>query len=148
MPTIVTPARPTAVRWIIALTRVRLFLSLILIVASIAFMSPFDSEVIEKFRTGWVRGTGFDVSEYGPEEAGEVAGAAAVPAAVLALMLYFIRRRKLKALRVAATVSAVLAIGHFVALVLSISTLILVFRDSTRAHMGDPPRRAGEPLRA
>jgi hypothetical protein len=141
--------RPTAVKWIVALIRIRLVFSLIAVVAAIIFMSPAESETMESFRRGWVRGTGFDVADYGPEQAGEVAGGAMVPALLMGLMLFFVRRRNLKALRISAAVSAVLAVGHFFVLVMSIATLVLAFRDSTRAYFGEPPRPGSRlPVRA
>ena len=128
--------RPTAVKWIVALSRVRLAFGLLIIGAGLYFTMPAESETLESFRRGWVRGTGYDVEEYGPAEAGQIAGAALIPIVLSALMLTFVRRRKLKALRVVAMVNVIASWTQPGALPLTIAMLVLAHRKSTQEYMG------------
>ena len=141
--------RPATVAWIIALSRVRVVMSVIAMAVSIYFMSPAESEMLESFRRGWVRSTGFTVEEYGPEQAGEVAGTALIPLVLSVLILQFVRRRKLKALRVAAVVNFVMSVTQPLTWLITLTTVILASRQSTRDYMeGVKPAPAARPARA
>ena len=126
--------RPTAVRWIVALTHVRIALGLVAIGASLYFLSPADSGSLEAFRRGWVRASGFSVDEYGPEQAGEVAGAALVPVILSILLLVFVAKRKLKALRVMSIVALIMTWTQPLLLPFALATVVLAHRQSTRDY--------------
>jgi hypothetical protein len=141
--------RPAAVSWIVWLTRVRIVMSVIAMTAAIYFMSPSDSETVEGFRRGWVGASGFTLEEYGPEQAGEVAGTALVPLVLSALVLYFVRRRKLKALRVAAVVNFIMSVTQPLTWLITLTTVILASVKSTRDYMeGAKPAATARPVRA
>ncbi len=134
-------SRPTAVRWIIALARVRIALGLIAVAVSIYFLSPAESESLEVFRRGWVRASGFSLEEYGPEQAGEVAGAALLPVILSVLMLVFVAKRKLKALRVTSIVTLVMTWAQPLLLPLAVAAVALAHRKSVGAYCGEGPAR-------
>jgi len=137
------------VKWIVALSRVRLTFALIIIGAAVIFTSPFESETLESFRRGWVGGTGYDIEAYGPAEAGEIAGSAFIPAMLSMLILTFIRRRKLKALRVVAVINLIASWTQPGALPLTIATLVLANRKSTQEYMdGGVAPPASSPARS
>jgi hypothetical protein len=139
---------PAAVVWIVWLNRIRVAMSVIATVLSIYFISPADSEMVEAFRRGWVRSTGFTLEEYGPEQAGEVAGMALVPLALSLLILYFVRRRKLKALQVAAAVNFIMSLTQPLTWPITLTTVILASRKSTRDYLEEvKPAPAARPTR-
>jgi hypothetical protein len=141
---------PTAVRWIVALTRVRMAFAILVIVAAIYFASPADSEMLESFRRGWVRGTsGHEVETYGAAEAGEVAGSATIPIILSMFILTFVRRRNLNALRVAAAINLLVSVTQGGALPFAIATLVLAHLKSTREYMdGGRASSSSAPQRA
>jgi hypothetical protein len=133
--------RPAAVRWIVALTGVRIVVAVLVIGAALFFISPSDSEMVESFRRGWVGATGHSVEGYGPEQAGEVAGAASVPLILSIVMLAFVRRRKLKALRVTALVSLILSWASPITWPLTLTTVVLASRKSVQDYCEATPMR-------
>jgi len=135
-------SRPTAVRWLVALTRVRIALGLIAIAASLYFLSPAESESLEAFRRGWVKASGFSVDEYGPEQAGEVAGAALVPVILSVLLLVFVAKRKLKALRVTSIVALVITWTQPLFLPLGVAAVVLAHRPSTKDYCEGTARKS------
>ena len=126
--------RPAAVKWIVGLTWVRMSLSIIAIGIALLFLSPMESEMGESFRRGWVRASGFSVEDYGPEQAGQVTGVALVPLILSALTLTFVRRRKLRALRIAAAVNAIMSWAQPLVWPLTVTALVLAYRKSTAEY--------------
>jgi hypothetical protein len=126
---------PTAVKWIIGLARVRIALVVLVIGLSIAFTSPSESPMVESFRKGWVGASGYTLEEYGAEQAGEVTGGALIPGILSALMLTFVRRRKLKALQVTSLVNLILGMTQAAGLPIAITIAVLAYRDSTKRYM-------------
>ena len=66
--------KPTAVICIMAPAWIRLALFAMVMVMAIVFVSPFQSDWVEDFRLGWLRGAGYTSEEYGCEQAGEISG--------------------------------------------------------------------------
>ena len=126
--------RPAAVTWIVVLAWVRLAIAACLIAIAIAFTSPLESADLEHFRRGWIRGAGFDWETYGAEQAGEVTGRILIPMILAVLMLVFVARRKLAALRVAAAVSFLVSIPVPLSWPVTLTTLVLAFRESTKRY--------------
>ena len=129
--------RPLAVRWIIILSWLKIGLALVLAAVAIAFTSPMDSPNLEHFRRGWIRGAGHDWETYGAEQAGEVFGGSLIPVILASLMLVFVARRTLKGLRVAAAVSFLMSVTVPLSWPVTLTTLILTFRDSTTRYCED-----------
>ena len=133
-------SRPAAVRWIVGLTRVRIAFGLLAIGAALFFLSPAESESLEAFRRGWVRSLGYTVDEYGPEQAGEVVGAGLIPLILSVLLLRFVAKRKLTALRVTSIVALIMTWSMPLMLPVAIATAILAHRQSTREYCEGPVR--------
>ncbi|HUF28720.1 MAG TPA: hypothetical protein VMM18_17195 [Gemmatimonadaceae bacterium] len=127
--------RPTAVKWIVALAWVRLAVIVIAAGAAIAFTTPADSPFWEGFRRGWIERAGYELSTYGAREAGEMVGALLLPAILAVLLLTFVAWRKLIALRVVAGLALLLSLSQPLAWPITVTTLVLTFRDSTRAYL-------------
>ncbi len=95
-------SKPAAVKWIIGLACLKLAAFALVAVAAIVFLSPFQSEVAQGFREGWLRAAGYTPQQYGSREAGEIVGRNLIPAVLAVLLLVFLGLRKLTALRVVA----------------------------------------------
>jgi hypothetical protein len=126
--------RPAAVKWIAGLAWLRLLVFGLFVVLAITFVNAAQSEWLEGFRRGWVRGTGHTPSEYGYEQAGEVVGAGLIPAILSVLLLVFAARRKLVPLRMVAVVNVVFCLAQPASLLLAVPTLILAFVRSTKQY--------------
>ena len=127
-------AKPTAVRWIVILSWLKIVIALLLAGVAIFFTMPMKSADLEQFRRGWIRGAGYDWERYGAEQAGEVFGRALIPMILAVLMLVFVARRKLTGLRVAAAVSFLMSVPVVLSWPVTLTTLILAFRESTKQY--------------
>jgi hypothetical protein len=133
-------SRPPAIRWIVALAWLRVAAFVIVVLFAIAAVSPAGTEWMEGFRRGWLHRFGYSTSAYGEAEAGEIAGRALIPVALAAMVLIFVHLRKLMALRIVAGLSVLVSLTQPLGLLLTILTLVLTFRASTRAYcQGEPP---------
>ena len=138
--------RPTAVRWIVALAWLRLVFVAMHVAIAFALLSPPGSEMMRGFRDGWLRGNGYAAATYGYYEAGEITGRAMIPALLAALMLVFVRRRKLTAMQVLAAVQVLLALAQPLSLLIAVPILVLTLRASTKAYCRAEPRPEVVPL--
>jgi hypothetical protein len=57
-------SKPTAVKWIVALTWLRLVAFAAGVLLSIVFVSPRESDWFEDFCQGWIRGAGYVPETY------------------------------------------------------------------------------------
>jgi hypothetical protein len=129
------PSRPAAVRWIVALAWLRLALFALIVTVAVAFVTPFESQLLEGMRQGWLGHTRYPPEAYGYREAGEISGRAVIPALLAALVLIFVWRRRLIALRIAAALGVVFSLTAPLALLFNVPILVLAFLGSTRGYM-------------
>jgi hypothetical protein len=127
--------KPTAVKWIIALTWLRLAPFFLGIVLTNVFMLHFDSQWMEKFRNGFVGSLGYNPGSYSADNAAEVTGKLFADNLPALLLLVFLCMRKLMALRLAAAFSFLFdCTGKGWRWAVSTILLVLVFMPSTKAY--------------
>jgi hypothetical protein len=129
-------SKPTGVKWIVALSWLQLVTFAVAALLSLVFASSQEATWFEDFRRGWIRGAGYDPETYGYEQAGEIIGRGLVPAMFPALLLVFVRRRKLTALQFVAGVNvlSLLVSPWSLSLLLTVPTLFLTLLASTKAY--------------
>jgi hypothetical protein len=132
-------SRPPAIRWIVAMAWLRVVACVIFVLVAIAAVSPARAEWMERVRQELVHRFGYSASAYSGGEAGEVVAGVLIPLALAALLLVFVHLRKLLALRIVAGLSVLYSL-HTPGLLLTMLTLVLAFRASTRAYcQAEPP---------
>jgi hypothetical protein len=125
--------KPPSIRWILIFGWLRLGTFAVISILGMLLISPGKSEILRGFRSGFIRASGFDPEQYGAYQAGQILGQGMVPALLTVLLIVFVHKRKLTALRITAIVIAVASLIHPAAFLITVPIVALAFTDSAKA---------------